>query len=52
VKGCIDYFIVMDEEKGGVSETAEDFALLIELEKELFVKLEKDYIDVKGDIEE
>ena len=41
----------MDKEKGGVSlGTARDFALLAELEEELFIKLEKDYNDIRGDI--
>lgn len=51
-KGRIDYFVVVDEEEGGVSGTAADFAPLTKPEKELFVKLEKDYNGVKGDIEE
>ena len=43
----------MDKEKGRVSlETAKDFALLIELKEELFIKLEKDYSDIRGDIKE
>ena len=52
-KGRIHYFVVVDEEKGGVSSgTAGDFAPLTEPEEELFMKLEKDYSDVRGDIEE
>ncbi|TVY12645.1 hypothetical protein LARI1_G008837, partial [Lachnellula arida] len=43
---------MVDEEKGGVSGTAGDFAPLREPEKELFIKLEKDYSDVEGDIKE
>ena len=43
----------MDKEKGRVSlGTAKDFALLIELKEELFIKLEKDYSDIRGDIKE
>ena len=43
----------MDKEKGRVSlKTARDFALLTELEEELFIKLEKDYSDIRGDIKE
>jgi hypothetical protein len=43
----IDYFVVVvDEENGRVS------ALLTEPEKELFKKLEKDYKDMKCDLEE
>jgi len=41
-----------DKEKGGVSEQANDSILSIQPEKELFEKLEKDYKDIKGDIEE
>ena len=48
-KGYINYFIVIDKEN---SKVARDFTLLIEPEKELFVKLEKDYSDMKGDIKE
>ncbi|KAF8861004.1 hypothetical protein BDZ45DRAFT_800455 [Acephala macrosclerotiorum] len=51
-KGRIDYFVVVDKEKGGVKGTAGGFMLLTKPEKELFVKLKKDYKDVKGDIEE
>ena len=41
------------KEKSGVSlGTARDFALLIELEEELFIKLEKDYSNIRGDIKE
>ena len=43
---------MVDEERGGVSGIAGDSAALTGPEKELFVKLEKDYGDVKGDIEE
>ena len=43
----------MDKEKGRVSlRIARDFALLTELEEELFIKLEKDYSDIRGDIKE
>ena len=51
-KGLIDYFVVLDEEKGRVCRTAGGPNLLTEPEKELFAKLEQDYKDVKGDIEE
>jgi len=44
--------VVVDEAEGGVVGTASGLTLLTELEKELFVKLEKDYRDVKGDIKE
>ena len=40
----------MDREKGG--ETARGSMLLIEPEKDLFEKLEKDYKDVKCDLKE
>ena len=51
--GRIDYFVVTDDkEKGGVSEQASDSVLLTRPEKELFEKLEKDYRDVKYDLEE
>ena len=49
-KGRIDYFVVVDKEKGG--ETARDAISLTELEKELFKQLEKDYKDVKCDLKE
>jgi hypothetical protein len=41
---------VVKREKGG--ETARGFMSLIELEKELFKQLEKDYKDVKCDLKE
>jgi hypothetical protein len=51
--GRIDYFVVVDnKEKGGVSEQASDSVLLTQPERELFKKLEKDYKDVKCDLEE
>jgi len=44
----IDYFIITDaKEKRGVFEQASNSLLLIQSEKELFEKLEKDYKDVK-----
>jgi hypothetical protein len=49
-KGRIDYFVVVDREKGG--ETARGSTLLTEPEKALFEKLEKDYRDVTRDLEE
>jgi hypothetical protein len=51
--GKIDYFVVTDDkEKGGTSEHISDSVLLTQPEKELFEKLEKDYKDVKCDLEE
>ena len=50
--GRIDYFIVVDEENGGVKGTARGSMPVTEPEKELFEKLEKDYKDVKCDLEE
>lgn len=41
-----------DKEKSGVSEIVKDFALLIQLERKLFKKLEKDYKDVKRNLKE
>jgi hypothetical protein len=49
-KGRIDYFIVVDKETGG--EIARGSMSLIELKKELFKQLEKDYKDVKCDLKE
>jgi hypothetical protein len=51
-KGRIDYFVVVDREKSGVRGTARGSMSLTEPEKELFEKLEKDYKDVKCDLEE
>jgi hypothetical protein len=51
-KGRIDYFVVVDEKKGRVSGMARGSVSLTEPEKELFEKLEKDYKDVKCDLEE
>ncbi len=50
--GRIDYFIVLDKEKGGVKGTARSSMPLPEPEKELFEKLEKDYKDVRCDLKE
>jgi hypothetical protein len=50
IKGWIDYFIVVDREIGG--EIAKGSMLLIELKKELFKQLKKDYKDVKCDLKE
>jgi hypothetical protein len=51
--GRIDYFVVTyNNEKEGFSGFSNDSALLMEPEKELFEKLEKDYKDVKCDLEE
>lgn len=50
--GLIDYFVVVDEENGGVKGTARGSMPVTEPEKELFEKLEKDYKDVKCDLEE
>jgi hypothetical protein len=44
--------VIDDKEKGGVPEQAIDSALLTQPEKELFEKLEKDYKNVKCDLEE
>ena len=41
--GLIDYFVVVDEENGGVKGTARGSMPVTEPEKELFEKLEKDY---------
>lgn len=51
-KGRIDYFVVVDNEKSGVSATVGDFAPLPGPETELFATLETDYKDVKCDLEE
>lgn len=51
--GRIDYFVVTyNNAKEGFSGFSNDSALLTEPEKELFEKLEKDYKDVKCDLEE
>jgi hypothetical protein len=50
--GRIDYFVVIDDEKKGILGSDNSLALLLpQPEKELFLKLEKDYEAVKGDIE-
>jgi hypothetical protein len=50
-KGLIDFFIVIEgPSQSGRSKL--DSATLTKTKKELFVKLEKDYEDAKGDIEE
>jgi hypothetical protein len=49
-KGRINYFVVVEREKGG--ETARGSMSLTEPEKELFKQLEKDYKDVKCDLKE
>jgi hypothetical protein len=52
-KGRIDYFLVAgDGEQDRVSRQTIDPAPLIQPEKELFEKLEKDYKDVKCDLKE
>lgn len=49
----VDYFVVADNiEKGRVLESSSDATDWTKAKKELFVKLEKDYKDVKGDIKE
>jgi hypothetical protein len=49
----IDYFVVIDnKKKRGVLEQASDSVLLTQPEKELFKKLEKDYKNIKYDLEE
>jgi hypothetical protein len=50
IKGRINYFIIMDKETGG--EIAKGSMSLIELKKELFKQLKKDYKDVKCDLKE
>ena len=50
-KGLIDYFIVI-EGPSQSSRSKLDSTILIKTKKELFIKLEKDYEDTKGDIEE
>lgn len=49
--GRIDYFVVTDnKEKEGISDQASDFIPLIQPEKKLFKKLDKDYKDMKYDL--
>ncbi|KFZ04211.1 hypothetical protein V501_09223 [Pseudogymnoascus sp. VKM F-4519 (FW-2642)] len=50
-KGRIDYFVVVDNIIEKKLITLDSAALLKEEEKDLFIKLENDYQDVKGDIE-
>jgi len=50
IEKYINYFIIVDKKKEKVSEIAKDFALLIEPEKKLFVKLEKNYSNIKNNI--
>lgn len=51
--GRIDYFMIIDDkEKGGVSKQTNNSILLTQPKKELFKKLEKDYKDIKYDLEE
>jgi len=50
-KGLIEYFVVV-EGPNQSSRSKLDTARLTKTEEELFIKLEKDYEDVKGDIEE
>jgi len=52
IKNHINYFIVVDKKKSGVSRIARDSTLLIKPKKELFVKLKKNYNNIKNDIEE
>jgi hypothetical protein len=52
VFGRIDYFVVVDEENGGVKGTARGSMPVTEPKKELFEKLERDYKNVKCDLEE
>jgi hypothetical protein len=48
----IDYFVVINnKKKGGVLEQTSDSILLTQPEKELFEKLEKDYKNIKYDLE-
>jgi hypothetical protein len=51
-KGRIDYFVVVDEGAGRVPGPAGGSEPLTEPERVLFAKLERDYADVKGDIDE
>jgi hypothetical protein len=51
-KGRINYFVVVDREKGRVSKQAGNSVPLTQPEKELFEKLEKNYKDMKCDLEE
>jgi Orsellinic acid/F9775 biosynthesis cluster protein D len=51
-KGRIDYFVVVDEDKGRVAGAGGGPGVLTGPETELFAKLEQDYKDVKGDLEE
>jgi hypothetical protein len=49
----IDYFVVIDnKKKGRVPKQASDSTLLTQPKKELFEKLEKDYKNIKCDLEE
>jgi hypothetical protein len=49
----IDYFVMTDDkEKGEVSKQANNSAVLTQPKKELFKKLERDYKDMKCDLEE
>ena len=50
-KGLIDYFIIV-ESPSQSSRSKLDSTRLAETEEELFIKLEKDYSDVKVDIKE
>ncbi|KFZ24597.1 hypothetical protein V502_00922, partial [Pseudogymnoascus sp. VKM F-4520 (FW-2644)] len=50
-RGRVKYFVVVDNKKLGKLNTSELSTALKEEEKELFIKLEDDYQDVKGDIE-
>jgi hypothetical protein len=49
----IDYFVVINnKKKRKVPKQASDSVLLTQPEKELFEKLEKDYKNIKCDLEE
>ena len=50
-KGLIDYFIII-EGPSQSSRSKLDSTTLTKTKKELFIKLEKDYEDTKGNIEE
>jgi hypothetical protein len=52
IGGRINYFIVIDEENSRVKGITRGSISLIEPEKELFEKLERDYEDVKCDLKE
>jgi hypothetical protein len=52
IRERIDYFVIINEEKGGVKGIVQGFISLIKLEKELFKKLKRDYKDMKCNLKE